>query len=136
MIRLIFILLALSCTYSYASLSLFSWDGEAIERVREKQKHKPIRPRSLSASILQIWRESKNDIENLRKNGYPSVHDKNETVDGANGDKSYYSSIVPYAFPCNKLPDGCIDYEGNEFSGNCSAQGLPWAICDGKVSYS
>ena len=130
------LLLVLSLvSVSKARLKLFSWDGEAIERAREVEKGKLISPHSLSSSLLHLWKESKRDLENLAEKGYPSVYEKEETVEGAEGDKSYYSSVVPYAFPCNELPENCVDYEGKPFTGNCSSQGIPWAICDGKVRF-
>lgn len=133
MIRLIIILGLLSSSAS--ECVLFTWDFEALKKLRSLDKQQIIEPRALSASLLKLWEDSNRDLSRLPENKFPSAHMKNSTVDGTGGDKSFYSSLVPYAFPCNMKPLGCKDYEGREHNGNCTRDGLPWVLCDGFVRY-
>ena len=129
-IIVVFVLTA-DCT---GHLTLFSWDAAHLESLRNNILAYENFSQPLSASLLKLWEESNADLTTLAEGNFPSVHLKHDTVEGTFGDKSFYSSVVPYAFPCNNKPPGCIDYSGNRYSGVCSNDGLPWVICDGKVS--
>lgn len=131
-------LILISALLSWATCDriLFSWDLGALKRLRNLNKQERIEPRSLSASLLKLWVESNKDLVRLAAENFPSVYDKASTVYGTGGDKSFYSSVVPYAFPCNSKPLGCKDYSGNQYNGTCTEDGLPWVICDGYVRCS
>lgn len=130
----LFLILALFSFSVYAT-NLFSWDLRAIRKLKKTNKKRKIPDKALSSSLLELWILSNEDLKCLSQSNYPSVYEKNRTVSGANGDMSFYSSVVPYAFPCNNKPLGCKDYNGEVFNKTCGNDGLPWVICDGTVSH-
>lgn len=114
---------------------LFSWDYDVLRMLRAKNKLNTMPSRTLSSSLLKLWIDSNDDVKQLSEKPVPSVYQKEKAAFGTAGDKSYYTSVVPYAFPCNNRPSGCKDYFGNKYHGLCRKNGLPWVICDGHVRY-
>jgi len=129
----VLLLLSLTCRLGAALDNLFTWDVSAIERVRESIELNREERSSISAAVWNLYNTTGYDVAELIRDGFPSVTSKNMTVPGAKGDKHYFVSLVPYAFPCNDAPEGCVDYKGKTFTGKCSKDGFPWIICDGKV---
>lgn len=127
--------------------NLLTWDGQALQslqtRLWSNSNRKASRFHISSSELIalqQLWTVSHQYVLSLNKDSFPQLSaSKHFFKTGVHLDgltPNSYVSVSPYAFPCNRTPKNCVNYQGVKHSPkNCASNrnGLPWVICDGNV---